>query len=107
MAHFPEVILIKDRMRVCMPVIPIQAFSLFGVLLGLFVSKHASIELIARDYVSAILLSLFLGLTYNLYVMRQIYAVCEDLVAYNKQMDEVFPGRRQRASSLDLYRKKN
>jgi len=109
MAHFSSDICRTAQRQVCLPLLPVPVFVLIGLAVGLLVSTHESLAIIARDYVCCIMCALVSGLYYNYRLLRIIYETCEELVAYRNQMDHILEYEskvRKRGSSMELHRKR-
>jgi hypothetical protein len=80
---------VKAKNQVCMPLATVPFLCLLGLSMGMLVSRHESIESVARDYICSQVAVLLVGFLYNLFVLKRIDQVYEELVEYHKQMEEI------------------
>ena len=80
---------IKAKDQVRLPLASVPFLCLFGLSLGMIVSRHESVESVARDYICIQVILLLLGFLYNLVVLKKIDQTYEELVEYRKQMEEI------------------
>lgn len=80
---------IKAQNQVRLPFLSMPFLCLFGVSLAMIVSRHESVEAIARDYICIQVILLVVGLLYNLFVLKKIDQTYQELLEYHKQMDEI------------------
>jgi len=79
----------EARNQIRLPLISISFLCLFGLAVGMFISRHETIETIARDYICSQVSVLLIGLLYNLCILQKIHARYEEIVEYCKQMEEM------------------
>jgi len=79
----------EAKSQVRLPLATVPFLCLMGLAIGMLVSHHESIESVAADYVCSQVIILLIGFLYNLYVLKRIDQVYEELVEYRKQMDEI------------------
>ena len=86
----------KAQNDVRLPFLSVPFLCLFGVSLAMIVSRHESVEAIARDYICIQVILLVVGLLYNLFVLKKIDQTYQELLEYHKQMDEIHTIRSKR-----------
>ena len=75
--------------HICLPIIPVQWFILFGVCFGILASSHASVATAAQDYLCCILFVMIPGLLYDLWVMKRVEALAAEIMARKKQTADI------------------